>query len=140
MRVYRIARQKWIGNVSGSGRPARWNKSGDFMLYASSSLALALLEMMVHLTRDQIPEYMWVAADLQQEWVDDASVPGIPPDPAGVGSAWLKRRGGKLALAVPSVIVPEKNYLLNPSHTDFSAVYWSTPQRLIIDPRLLRVQ
>lgn len=136
MRVYRIASQKWIANHDGSGVPNRWNKRGERMLYTSSSLALAVLEILVHIERDQLPVYMWEAAEIRQEWVDDSSVPLIPPNPSDAGSKWLGQRGGKLALAVPSVIVPEKNYLLNPSHTDFSAVRWSLPQELLFDPRL----
>jgi RES domain-containing protein len=136
MRVYRIARQRWITNHDGSGVPNRWNKRGEKMLYTSSSLALAVLEMLVHLDPDQVPVYMWEAAEIRQEWVSDWDVPLIPPNPADVGSKWLGQPGGRLALAVPSVIVPEKNYLLNPNHTDFSAVNWVSPQELLLDPRL----
>jgi RES domain-containing protein len=141
MRVYRIARQKWIKVLSGSGIPARWNTSGARVLYTSSSLALALLEILVHLRRDQVPDYMWVSADIRQEWIDDWSVPpgNIPANSAEIGPEWLGTRGGRLALAVPSVIVPEKNYLLNPDHTGFSELHWSDPQNLIIDPRLTRI-
>jgi RES domain-containing protein len=133
MRVFRIARPKWVNVHTGSGIPARWNRTGAMMLYTSSSIALALLEILVHLKRDQLPDYMWIAADVPDKLV--ASV-DMPSDPAEFGSAWLERRGASVALAVPSVIVPERNSLLNPNHTDFSRIRWDEPEPLKIDPRL----
>ncbi|MGO9258612.1 MAG: RES family NAD+ phosphorylase [Bryobacteraceae bacterium] len=137
MRVYRIARQKWIGNLSGSGVPGRWNQAGKRMLYTASSLALALLEMLVHVERDQLPNYMWVAADVPDDYIEHISA--IPSDPASYGTAWLERPGATVALAVPSVIIPEQNVLLNPGHTDFSRIAWADSVTLEIDPRLIQV-
>jgi RES domain-containing protein len=105
------------------------------MIYTASSLALALLEMLVHVKPDQIPDYMWVAAEVQDRCVDFPD--SLPADPADYGTKWLEIRGGKIALAVPFVIVPENNILFNPDHTDFSSIQWTDPLELKIDPRLL---
>jgi hypothetical protein len=40
---------------------------GARMLFASSSLALALLEILVHVKRDQLPDYMCTAAEVPTE-------------------------------------------------------------------------
>jgi hypothetical protein len=62
----------------------------------------------------------------------------VPNDPAEYGTEWLHapNRGG--ILSVPSVIVPETNFLINPDHTNFVKIVWHEPQPLQIDPRLLR--
>jgi RES domain-containing protein len=134
--VYRLANPRWIKNLSGSGRAARWNREGEKMIYTSSSLALGLLEMLVHLTPNQIPDYYWVSTEVPEAKM--RLVEEIPEDLAGLGSAWLREPGASVALRVPSVIVPEVNVLLNPIHSDFADLIWSQPKRLDIDPRLTR--
>jgi hypothetical protein len=79
------------------------------MLYTSSSLALALLEVLVHVKLDQIPDdYVWVMAEFDGELV--VKLGDVPNDPAEYGTEWLHapNRGG--ILSVPSVIVPETNF------------------------------
>jgi hypothetical protein len=34
--------------------------------------------------------------------------------------------------------VPERNYILNPNHSDFRFIEWAEPKLLEIDPRLTR--
>lgn len=136
MRVYRIARQKWISDFRGSGRQARWNGPGERVLYTASSIALALLEILVHVTPDQLPEdYWWVSTDVADDMIEDLDDPRS--DTRAIGSDWLNS-GTSVALRVPSVIVPEPNVLLNPEHSEFSGIRWSEPAPLEIDPRLLR--
>lgn len=48
MDVYRIALVKWADKLTGSGRAARWNSVNRFVVYTSSSRALACLENIVH--------------------------------------------------------------------------------------------
>lgn len=62
----------------------------------------------------------------------------VPHDSADLGTAWLNRPSGSVALAVPSVIVPEQNILINPNHTDFIEIRWHEPKQLIVDRRLVR--
>jgi len=107
------------------------------MLYTASTIALALLEILVHVERDQLPDYMWVAADVPDDCIK--RIDFIPPDTARYGTEWLETPGSSVALAVPSVIVPEHNVLLNPVHTDFSRIQWGKPAFLEIDPRLVQV-
>jgi RES domain-containing protein len=137
MRVYRIARRKWIDNLSGSGAPGRWNEAGRQMLYTASSIALALLEMLVHVERDQLPDYMWRMAEVPDDFVEKLDY--TPIDPSRYGSERLETPGSTVALAVPSVIVPEPNVLLNTVHTDFSRIRWGDPVALELDPRLVQV-
>jgi RES domain-containing protein len=135
MHTFRIARSKWAHIRTGSMIAGRWNRAGDKMIYTASSLALALLEVLVHVKLDQVPtDYVWVAAEFNQKLIE--RVEELPGDPAEYGSAWLHKRGGKVVLAVPSVILPERNFLMNPDHTDFSKIKWGEPMPLEIDSRL----
>lgn len=106
------------------------------MIYTSSSLALSLLEMLVHLELNQIPEYSWISTEVPK--AKTRVLTAIPEDPAGYGTNWLHEHGASVGLIVPSVIVPEVNVLLNPDHTDFADFVWAAPVRLEVDPRLLR--
>src|SRR4051794_22162027 len=109
MVVYRIARQKWIDTLTGSGVAGRWNKTGYRMIYTSSSLALALLEILVHVRRDQLPDYWFNSGEIPDELVADSTLESVPSDSQLRGSVWLESRPGAVALSVPSVIVPERN-------------------------------
>jgi RES domain-containing protein len=107
------------------------------MLYTSSSLALALLEVLVHVKLDQIPDdYVWVLVEFDRELVVELT--DVPKDPAEYGTKWLQAAKQGVILSVPSVIVPETNFLINPDHTNFVKIVWHEPQPLQIDPRLLR--
>jgi RES domain-containing protein len=57
---------------------------------------------------------------------------------ATMGDAWF-RSAETAILAVPSVVIPvEYNYLINPSHPDFSKFKLVSPQPFEFDPRLWR--
>lgn len=57
MLIYRLHRKRWAtSNFTGSLiQPNRWNPTGVPMLYCSSALSLACLEVLVHLAPDEIP-------------------------------------------------------------------------------------
>jgi hypothetical protein len=56
-----------------------------------------------------------------------------------IGTGWL-RSTRSLCLAVPSVIVPEMNYLINPAHRDFKLVAVKNAQPYQYDSRLFEVR
>lgn len=108
------------------------------MLYTSSSLALALLEVLVHVKIDQIPDdYVWMFAEFSDDLVQHISQ--TPTDTEEYGTQWL-RGTDKPILGVHSIIVPEKNFLLNPDHTQFIQIKWSKWYPLQIDPRLTHAE
>ncbi|MEX0717766.1 MAG: RES domain-containing protein [Planctomycetaceae bacterium] len=100
------------------------------MAYASSSLALAALELFVNLTTDEFPADL-VAVELlipDDITMDAVSADELPtnwrdyPAPLALqelGTEWL-RSARSLLLVVPSVLVPrEMNLLINPGHPEF---------------------
>ncbi len=59
-----------------------------------------------------------------------------PAKLAKIGTDWCKE-GRELILAVPSIIIPtEWNYLINPSHSEFTDLDGYSLESFSIDPRL----
>jgi RES domain-containing protein len=128
------------------------------MLYASESLALACLEVLVHIKDSSLLPLDYVycevrfSQDLLLQWY---STPGRTK--ALIESAVLSREHGDLFLRrgepregysalpsfltvhkVPSVVIPrEWNYLINPNHPRFEELVWSEPRAFVFDPRLI---
>lgn len=152
MHLWRICRKAFAKPpLSGEGglyASARWHTSPRRIVYASHSLALACLEMLVHLDPALIP------ADLVAVEIDvppgvsirELTVAELPkswrryPAPRSLqrlGDAWLDGRQSAM-LCVPSAVVPsERNYLLNPLHEDAQQITVARRIPFAFDPRLL---
>jgi RES domain-containing protein len=143
MRLFRLHRRhRAAADYQGSLiQPNRWNPAGVPMLYCSSALSLACLEVLVHLGPDQIPpDYVYSFTELNIP----AEVSGFRGDLSDedstrrLGHAWAGSRRS-LALLVPSAIIPvEFNVLLNPVHPSYMEVSWGAPEPFRFDQRLLR--
>jgi len=149
MLVWRLCRAVHAtGAFSGEGARrfgGRWNSRGVPMVYCSSSLALAAIELFVHLDPAQSPEDLVsisatlpdgepartvIADELGADWWADLA------RTRGMGDAWI-RAGSSLALRVPSVpIHAEWNVLLNPQHPRMAEMRIDAPQPFIFDARM----
>lgn len=133
MRVYRLVKAKYAQSAwDGAGAKAyggRWNSKGRPMVYASASIALAALELLVHLQRNEILNYYLLCRldlpDSEVMTLGDGALPSDwrasqpPSSTAFIGDEWVAS-GKSLALAVPSVLVSQEyNYLINPAHPMF---------------------
>lgn len=132
--VYRLIKTRHAGTAfDGYGAKTyggRWNSKGVAACYASDSVALAVLEVLVHLRDTGILEsYTLCSLDLPEDEVmelDPAALPEewradpAPISTAAIGDGWLAA-GESLALAIPSTIIPsQRNYLLNPAHPAYA--------------------
>lgn len=152
MRVWRIVKEKWAASAyDGEGAAktgGRWNNKRVRVVYTSSTLSLAALELLVHADPSQLHAISWVAisADIPDDFVlAGPTVTTLPanwrdsPAPASlqaIGDGWIGA-ASSTALSVPSVIIPfEANVLLNPSHADFKLVTINAPVAFTFDPRL----
>lgn len=151
MQVLRIAKRKYANTAfSGEGTQrvgGRWTPRGVKAVYTSSSLALAALELLVHLASEDIGTlFVAIAADIPDDLQIDAIAQSQLPDnwrdtpaPAalsGIGQEWLKA-GRTAVLSVPSAVIPsERNYLLNPEHPNFERIKIARPEVFSFDPRL----
>jgi len=149
--VWRIVKEKYAASAfSGEGASrtgGRWNSHGVWVVYASSSRALAALENLVHLNPPVIFRYVAIMAEIPEDLIETWPANRLPPrwqeQPAPpatrhLGDDWvLQARSAVLAL--PSAIIPgESNYLLNPAHPDFRKIQLGQPEAFSFDPRLLR--
>ena len=118
--------------LSGAGAKitgGRWNSPGRAVLYCSSSIALAALETIVHLSqgalpldrflvRVTIPDKLWQARETLTLAAAPVAWDALPAGPASkrYGDEWLDQSRSAV-LEIPSIVVPEEyNVLLNPSH------------------------
>lgn len=127
----------------------RWNDVGTPMVYAASSIALAVLETVVHLgAGSMVFNRYLVAIDVPAEAYRRREVMKEPPEAwdsippsfksKQLGSAWVRSQR-RLLLDVPSVVVPqERNLLINPLHTDIGRLKAINLGRFVYDPRLAR--
>ena len=149
--VYRIVKTKYAATAfDGEGAfryGGRWNTRGTRIIYTAGSLALAALEMLVHLDDDELLlAYSFVAANIPTSLILPVKAfRSLPKDwnasPAPLvlqhlGDAWVTANVSAV-LEVPTSIVPvENNYLLNPAHPDFAQITLAKPQRFVFDVRL----
>jgi len=156
MRVWRICRLPYADEAfSGEGARrfgGRWNSRGVRMVYASTSLSLAAIELFVHLEPGQAPsDLVYLSATLpdgepartiQQDelppdwWSDDTTVSGETT--RELGDAWIRSRSS-LAIEVPSVpIRVEWNVLLNPLHPRMSELKIEQHEPFVFDARMFQ--
>lgn len=151
MQVFRLARHARRHDLSGYGAflyGGRWNLRGTSVLYTAETRSLAIMEVLVHLTSEELPADMYMltldvpatasraellVADLPPDWRRT----GLPQPTALLGHAWLAA-ATSLALRVPSVVVSqEHNLLLNPAHPEFAQVKLAAePELFFFDERL----
>jgi RES domain-containing protein len=150
MRVWRVARRVYSALDGEGARKAggRWNSPGTPLVYTSSALSLAVLELLVHTDPDLVPRDLYafeidVPASLTAQILDLATLPSnwrdIPNHPAcrAIGDAWLERQNHPV-LGVPSAVVPEElNYLINPAHPGASQVRVARSRAFSFEVRLL---
>jgi RES domain-containing protein len=153
VRLWRICRAKYAGEpLSGRGgmlHSGRWHREGIPVVYTSSTLSLAALEILVHVDVDLVPEDLVsieidAPGTLKVKKLPEDDLPRgwfkIPP-PAKLqklGTEWL--RGGTTALLkVPSAVIRhEYNYLINPMHPGSSRIKVVAVEDFALDPRLAR--
>jgi RES domain-containing protein len=150
VRLYRLgslARPKAAQAFSGEGAlhfAGRWNSVGTRIVYASTSVALACLETLVHIRKLRHPHERWLfTVEVPDNLID--TLQQLPPDweaqPASdggraTGDKWIASERSA-ALLVPSSIVPmEHNALINPRHPAFRLEWVAKPVRFCYDPRL----
>ena len=109
----------------------------------AESIALAVLENLVHLSKQDFPTgYVTVTAKIPSDllFVSEEDLMRLSPGagPRDLGDQWIDSMASAV-LRVHSVIVPaEFNYLINPRHSDFSAIVIEHVAPFEFDDRLFR--
>lgn len=151
MVVWRVTR-KAHAEQPLSGEGARrygggWNYIGVAVVYTSQSLSLAVLEYLVNLPINDLPDDL---ASVQIEIPDDLprteiTIKALPDDwrtyPSveelkDIGTDWARQAATPI-LVVPSVVIPsELNYLVNPTHPLSDAIKIVSVDAFALDTRL----
>ena len=132
MELFRISTAKRARSLSASGKENRWNKSGQFVIYAGTSRSLSTLELIVHsnMIEPAVPfKMMIIAIPDDDRLVKALSVDELPANWRNVaafgalqnfGGLWYENNES-LLLKVPSAVIPpEFNYLINVKHPDYN--------------------
>jgi RES domain-containing protein len=126
----------------------RWNSKGVPMVYLGGSLALAALELLVHLESDGLDHHIAIPVTIPDELVLELSAISTKALPRtwtnnhvltrNLGDSWIASRHS-LALRVPSAVIPqETNVLLNPLHPDMATLGIGKAQAFHFDQRLAK--
>ena len=152
VRLWRICRKKDASDpLSGRGglfASGRWHPKGRRVVYTSSTLSLAALEILVHTDKDLVPGDLVqveieLPSDVKKETIEPDALPRnwrrypAPATLQRMGADWLDR-GDTAVLQVPSSVIPhENNHLLNPLHPLAARIRVLTTHRFDFDSRLL---
>jgi len=149
-RAFRLVKHKHAArSLDGEGARllgGRWNQPGVAVVYASESLSLAALELLVHLEGGApLQHYVFCRLEFPEAAIEELPVRRLssrwrmsPPPPAlqEIGTRWA-RSGRSAVLRVPSAVIPqESNFLLNPVHPSFRRFARTAPEAFDFDPRL----
>lgn len=143
--AYRVCRRIHAA-LDGQGAfrvGGRWNSPGKHMVYMAESVALAVLENLVHMSRQDFPTgYVRITATVGDDIaiLSEGDLRGSRSlrdfSTRALGDAWLDSQPSAV-LKVRSAVVPEEwNYLLNPRHPDFSRIVVHQPEPFLFDERL----
>lgn len=155
--AWRLASQKHRDTaLLGTGSAiagGRWNPVGTKVVYCASSLALAVLEVRVHMpvaTHQPTQPFVGIELGIAENAIEAPLESQLPPHwrvapklstentPARrFGQRWIDE-ARSVALRLPSAVIPtEWIYLLNPAHPGFStAVERKREIAVVFDPRL----
>ena len=118
------------------------------MLYAAASLALAVLEMLVHLEDEEVvADYSYASVQFGEDLVMPveriAHLPSdwrefpVPNAIRRIGNEWV-RSGSSAVLRVPTAILPrEFNYIINLEHQDARGIELGSVERFVFDKRFV---
>lgn len=152
MHLFRITKKRYADDLSGEGARlygGRWNRKGVPALYASESVSLAAMEVLVNLPVAELPNDLRL---LTIHLPDNAGVDEIkagelpegrrrypPPESLSeMGTKWFQSCEN-LLLRVPSAAIPwEWNILINLHHTWMERVTIKSREPFSFDERLER--
>lgn len=152
MRVFRLSRKKYAADLSGKGAAIfgnRWNSNGVEMLYSAESRALAMAEVVVHLSIATLPDdYQMIEIEipetiqikvLQESRLKDGWNSNPPRTlTQTIGDSFILSNKN-CVLKVPSAVVKgDFNYLLNPNHPEIVKIEIKNITEFPFDTRIFK--
>lgn len=152
MEVFRLARKKYQIELSGKGASisgARWNSKGTEIIYCAQNRALAMAEVLVHLSLAALPnDFVMLTIEIPDailiETLDLTNLnigwntfPCTFETPL-LGDDFIKRNE-TCVLKVPSAVVKgDFNFLINPYHIDFYKIKITEQNDFPFDKRIFK--
>lgn len=145
--VWRICHRRHLETAfSGIGAErygGRFNSPGRRAVYASGSLSLAMLEILIQAnSRSRLREHHYLTATFDASILQTLDLDALPRGwdarpprqiSQHIGDRWLQEAHAAV-LRVPSAIVStEHNYLINPAHPDFPSISFGEPRSAPFD-------
>ncbi|MGP9766244.1 RES family NAD+ phosphorylase [Halomonas sp. AOP13-D3-9] len=156
MKLYRIAPERYMNNLSGLGASyrdgARWNAPGNPVVYFGTSASVAMLELGNYLPSPrllpanyrlgifELPDDTGRETWAQHQLPDDWHHYPYPESTQTLGTVWLQRCD-TLMLLVPSCAVPgamENIAVINPLHPAITDIHLIDTRQDIYNQRLFR--
>ena len=152
MNVFRLSREKYANDLSGKGAAIfgnRWNSKGVEMLYTAESRALAMAEVLVHMSLANLPDdYMMIEIEIpnsiQVEILDlnrlgeNWNLNPLNTQTQSLGDAFIRSKE-KCILKVPSAVVQgDFNYLINPNHSEIDKIKIKSVTKFPFDKRVFK--
>jgi RES domain-containing protein len=148
MLIYRISSSKYIEDLSGAGAKqygGRWNNKRTAVVYLAETRAMAVMEVLVHLSPEQVDRpFVLATFDVPDDKIYDISIFDLPEDwrDPQTGDE-LKKIGDKfvrdgiyLLMKVPSIILEEEfNFIINPNHPDSKKIKLVNRRDFVFDKR-----
>lgn len=147
-KAVRIASRKYpIFDGAGAARyGARWNTPGRRIIYMADSFAGAMLEKLVHLNINRVPQLQsWVECPIPEtvsvEFLEAGALPGWDREDQQIsqsyGDQWFDEKRS-LILAVPSILTGGRsfNLLIHQEHPEFDRLVATEPEPVQWDERL----
>jgi len=145
--IYRVCRARYA-RLDGEGARlagGRWNSPGRAVVYMAESVALAVLENLVHMSPQDFPTgYVCVAAVLpdglniatEQDLRLRADLRELSSQ--DLGDWWIDSKESAVLEVSSAVVADEHIHLLNPAHPEFARIIVDPPALFHFDPRLFR--
>ena len=149
MIVYRIAKKAYLSDLTGTGARlygGRWNKIGVPLIYTSSHLSLAVLELLANQVRQLVDDsFGYIKISIPDDQIKRIDLPALHQhwrlspyheSTIQIGSSWAQHQDS-LALKVPSAVLhQDDNVLINPLHSDIPLLEVLETGELYLDGRL----
>jgi RES domain-containing protein len=149
---YRLVRARRAADAfSGEGARrfgGRWNPKNSPAVYGSEHLSLAVLEFRVNQGGyDPEDHYVYFRFEFGEDLIESIESPpeewlarfkgdGSLTAAQVFGKEWLLQKRSAILSVPSSVIQIERNFVLNPQHTDFSKIEVKPGVKLDLDARL----
>lgn len=152
MEVFRLARKKYKLELSGKGASltgSRWNSIGTEIIYCAQSRALAMAEVVVHLSLATFPKDFVMLTILIPDKIRIDSIKenllqedwNVFPNSFAtqiIGDKFI-RQDNFCVLKVPSAVVKgDFNFLINPYHSDFNSIKIVNQEDFPFDKRIFK--